>query len=195
MRPISWPVRLVTNTLSNGKSRGKPQSFTWSAMPQRRQNSTVRMPVANILASTISPSPCSTSVHGTPRQPRSSASARPTGPPPTMRTGVMRDAGGAILPLKGRTRGRPRAKAKAGRGFDSHELRMMPPPQPSPASGGGSAPPAGRQLCADAIISRRAETPTSDPAESRPGSKSSAEKRGTVPSSIASSRWPSVSIA
>src|SRR5688500_1375060 len=57
-------------------------------MPQRRQNSSVRMPVANILASTMRPSPCSMSVHGTPRQPSSIASARPTGPPPTINTGV-----------------------------------------------------------------------------------------------------------
>src|SRR5688572_4550833 len=59
-------------------------------MPQRRQNSTVRMPVANILASTMRPLPCSISVQATPREPSSIASARPTGPPPTMRTGTTR---------------------------------------------------------------------------------------------------------
>ena len=34
------------------------------------------------------PSPCSTTVHATPRQPRSAASPSPTGPPPTISTGV-----------------------------------------------------------------------------------------------------------
>src|SRR5688572_29522511 len=46
------------------------------------------MPVANILASMMRPSPCSMRVHATPREPSSIASARPTGPPPTMRTGI-----------------------------------------------------------------------------------------------------------
>src|SRR5262249_44559989 len=98
MRPSSWPVRLVTNTLSNGKFLGKPQLFTFSAMPQRRQNSTVRMPGANIFASTIVPSPRAMSGHGTPRQPSSTASARPTGPPPTMSTD-----GSAVDTARGRS--------------------------------------------------------------------------------------------
>src|SRR5262249_8068668 len=69
----------------------------------RRQNSTVRMPVANIFASTIVPSPRSMSRHGTPRQPSSTASARPTGPPPTMSTG-----GSAVDTARGRSGERQR---------------------------------------------------------------------------------------
>src|SRR4029079_16669028 len=58
-------------------------------MPQRRQNSMVRTFTSFIFGVTMVPSPCSTSRHGTPRQPSSPASARPTGPPPTIRTGTF----------------------------------------------------------------------------------------------------------
>src|SRR5690606_12329700 len=39
------------------------------------------------------PSPFSTRMHGTPRMPRSPASASPTGPPPAISTGVVSTAG------------------------------------------------------------------------------------------------------
>src|SRR5712691_11537785 len=56
-------------------------------MPQRRQNSMVRTPTRSILGWLIAPSLFSINTHGMPRQPRSPASARPTGPAPTMSTG------------------------------------------------------------------------------------------------------------
>ena len=55
---------------------------------QRRQNSIVRVFTSFIFGVTIEPSPCSMRVQATPRQPSSAASAKPTGPPPTIRTGV-----------------------------------------------------------------------------------------------------------
>src|SRR5215470_4823841 len=58
-------------------------------MPQRRQNSMVRIFTSFIFGVTIVPSPCSISVQAMPRQPSSPASASPTGPPPTIRTGVF----------------------------------------------------------------------------------------------------------
>ena len=57
-------------------------------MPQRRQNSIVRVFTSFIFGVTMLPSPCSMSVQAIPRQPSSAASAKPTGPPPTIRTGV-----------------------------------------------------------------------------------------------------------
>src|SRR5262245_21802096 len=57
-------------------------------MPQRRQNSMVRTPMRSIFGCSIRPSVFSINVQETPRQPRSPASARPTGPAPTIRTGV-----------------------------------------------------------------------------------------------------------
>ena len=68
--------------------RGNGQSSTWSAMPQRRQNSIVRVLTSFIFGVVIAPSVCSTSSQRMPRQPRSPASASPTGPPPTIRTGT-----------------------------------------------------------------------------------------------------------
>ena len=60
------------------------------------------------------PSFCSTSVHETPRQPRSAARASPTGPPPPIRTGVWRLAlnclGGARADEPGRDRRQPDAE-------------------------------------------------------------------------------------
>src|SRR5262245_15244013 len=58
-------------------------------MPHRRQNSMVRTFTSFIFGVAIAPSLCSISVHAMPRQPSSHASASPTGPPPTMRTGVL----------------------------------------------------------------------------------------------------------
>src|SRR5512132_597704 len=58
-------------------------------MAHRRQNSMVRTFTSFILGVMIVPSPCSISEHAIPRQPSSQASASPTGPPPTMRTGVL----------------------------------------------------------------------------------------------------------
>src|SRR2546426_79731 len=58
-------------------------------MPHRRQNSMVRMFTSFIFGVTIVPSPCSTRMQGTPRQPSSPARASPTGPPPTIRTDVF----------------------------------------------------------------------------------------------------------
>src|SRR5712691_9613664 len=58
-------------------------------MPQRRQNSIVRTPTRSILGWPMAPSVFSISVHAMPRQPRSPARARPTGPAPTMSTGVF----------------------------------------------------------------------------------------------------------
>src|SRR6266487_3835177 len=60
-------------------------------MPQRRQNSIVRTPTRSIFGCSIEPSVFSINVHGTPRQPRSPASAKPTGPAPTIKTGVRSD--------------------------------------------------------------------------------------------------------
>src|SRR5437763_15558979 len=57
-------------------------------MPHRRQNSMVRIFTSFIFGVTIVPSPCSRSVQAMPRQPSSPARASPTGPPPTIRTGV-----------------------------------------------------------------------------------------------------------
>src|SRR5262249_31705087 len=57
-------------------------------MPQRRQNSIVRTPMRSILGCSILPLVFSISVQPAPRQPRSPASASPTGPAPTIRTGV-----------------------------------------------------------------------------------------------------------
>src|SRR4051812_46024115 len=69
-------------------------------MPQRRQNSMVRTLISFIFGVVIAPSPCSISSQGTPRQPRSAASAKPTGPPPTISTGTLRTLGmtGSRLP-------------------------------------------------------------------------------------------------
>src|SRR5262245_29809544 len=58
-------------------------------MPQPRQNSMVRMFTSFIFGVTMVPSPCSISVQAIPRQPSSHARAKPTGPPPTIRTGVL----------------------------------------------------------------------------------------------------------
>src|SRR5437660_4028318 len=49
----------------------------------------VRMFTSFILGILIVPWPCSMRVHATPRQPSSHARAKPTGPPPTIRTGVL----------------------------------------------------------------------------------------------------------
>src|ERR1700710_2525076 len=57
-------------------------------MPQRRQNSMVRGPTMSILGCSMAPSVFSISVQAMPRQPSSPASASPTGPAPTIRTGV-----------------------------------------------------------------------------------------------------------
>src|ERR1700681_1954864 len=43
------------------------------------------------------PSPCSITRQATPRKPRSAASARPTGPAPTIRIGISAAVRGAIL--------------------------------------------------------------------------------------------------
>src|SRR5262245_22922344 len=64
--------------------------MTRSAIPQRRQNSIVRTFTSFILGVLIRPSVCSTRTHLIPRQPRSAASASPTGPPPAISTGVSR---------------------------------------------------------------------------------------------------------
>jgi hypothetical protein len=48
----------------------------------------VRGPTMSIFGCSIAPSVFSISVQGMPRQPRSPANARPTGPAPTIRTGV-----------------------------------------------------------------------------------------------------------
>src|SRR5262249_44020983 len=65
-------------------------------MPQRRQNSMVRGPTMSILGCSMAPSVFSISTQGTPRQPSSPASASPTGPAPTISTGV-RSFGGISL--------------------------------------------------------------------------------------------------
>src|SRR5688572_3812157 len=57
-------------------------------MPQRRNSSMVRAFSAVARGCPMLPSPCSTTVHSTPRQPRSPASPSPTGPAPTISTGV-----------------------------------------------------------------------------------------------------------
>src|SRR5688572_15020936 len=57
-------------------------------MPQRRNSSMVRAFSAVARGCPMLPSPCSTTVHATPRQPRSAASPSPTGPAPTISTGV-----------------------------------------------------------------------------------------------------------
>src|SRR5262249_32162045 len=57
-------------------------------MPQRRQNSMVRGPTMSIFGCSMAPSVFSISLQGTPRPPSSPASARPTGPAPTISTGV-----------------------------------------------------------------------------------------------------------
>src|SRR6266481_3625972 len=62
-------------------------------MPQRRQNSMVRGPTMSIFGCSMTPSVFSISVQGTPRQPRSPASASPTGPAPTIRIGVRSGTG------------------------------------------------------------------------------------------------------
>src|SRR5215470_13675883 len=78
----------VTNTLSSGQSRGKPQLRTLWAMPSWRQNSIVRTLTSSILAGPSLFSFFSTSKAVTPRRPRSAARASPIGPPPTISTGV-----------------------------------------------------------------------------------------------------------
>src|SRR4051812_38436626 len=57
-------------------------------MPQRRQNSMVRMPTRSIFGCSMVPSVISMRVQAMPRQPSSPARARPTGPPPTISTGA-----------------------------------------------------------------------------------------------------------
>src|SRR5580692_2876570 len=49
----------------------------------------VRMPTMSMRGCAIEPSPRSRTVHATPRQPRSPASANPTGPAPTTSTGMF----------------------------------------------------------------------------------------------------------
>src|SRR5215471_8023995 len=49
----------------------------------------VRIFTSFIFGVTIAPSLCSTSMQAMPRQPSSPASASPTGPPPTIRTGCF----------------------------------------------------------------------------------------------------------
>src|SRR5262249_61471923 len=68
---------------------GNGQAWTASAIRQRRQNSMVRIFTSFIFGVAIVPSPCSMSVQAIPRQPSSHARLKPTGPPPTMRTGVF----------------------------------------------------------------------------------------------------------
>src|SRR6185295_17870661 len=51
-------------------------------------NSIERALIAVARGWSAGPSPCSMTRQDAPRQPRSPASARPTGPPPTIRTGV-----------------------------------------------------------------------------------------------------------
>jgi hypothetical protein len=59
-------------------------------MPQRRQISIERVFTSFILGDVIVLSVCSTSSQAMPRQPSSLASAKPTGPPPTISTGIFR---------------------------------------------------------------------------------------------------------
>jgi hypothetical protein len=58
-------------------------------MPQRRQISIVRVLTSFIFGVAILPSPCSISMQATPRHPSSTARASPTGPPPTIKTGIF----------------------------------------------------------------------------------------------------------
>src|SRR5262245_61607441 len=51
-------------------------------------NSIERALIAVARGWSAGPSPCSITRHGAPRQPRSAASASPTGPPPTINAGV-----------------------------------------------------------------------------------------------------------
>src|SRR6516165_9866852 len=66
-------------------------------MPQRRQNSMVRGPTMSIFGCSMAPSVFSISTQGTPRQPRSPASASPTGPAPTISTGVCSLVGRSLV--------------------------------------------------------------------------------------------------
>ena len=61
IRANSWPARLVTNTTSSGWSAGNGQLSTASAIPQRRQNSMVRVLTSFIFGVVIAPSLCSMS--------------------------------------------------------------------------------------------------------------------------------------
>src|SRR5262245_55782168 len=94
----------VTNTLSSGQSRGKPQLRTLSTIPSWRQNSMVRTLTSSILAGLSLFSRSSTSSVATPRRPRSAARASPIGPPPAIRTGVSTVASRPVMlwfPLSG----------------------------------------------------------------------------------------------
>jgi len=57
----------------------------------------VRMPTRSIFGWNTEPSPRSTTIHHSPRQPRSPASATPTGPAPTTRISHSNKSGLAVI--------------------------------------------------------------------------------------------------
>src|ERR687891_1853624 len=57
-------------------------------MPQRRRCSHVRVLTRLVVGNSTLPPPCSTRIQEMPRHASSLASAKPTGPPPAMSTGV-----------------------------------------------------------------------------------------------------------
>src|SRR6184192_3840349 len=93
-------------------------------MPQRRQNSMVRGPTMSIFGCSMLPSVFSISVQGTPRQPSSPASASPTGPAPTMSTGVC-----AVLAVS--MAGRSRLSALVGI-FELERIELVLVHEPLP---------------------------------------------------------------
>ena len=91
-RVISRPRKLVQNETSCDQETGSGAAArNRAARPQRRACSMVR--AFSVLARGRSRVGCgrgSTTTHPTPRRPSSTASARPTGPPPAISTGRSR---------------------------------------------------------------------------------------------------------
>ena len=91
-RVISRPRKVVQNDTSCDQETGSGAAArSRPARPQRRACSIVR--ALSVLARGRSRVGCgrgSTTTHSIPRRPSSTASARPTGPPPAISTGVSR---------------------------------------------------------------------------------------------------------
>src|ERR1700722_18172185 len=76
-----------------------PDSRTASEIPQRRKNSIVRAFWAVARGWWNVPSNCSTTVQAMSRRPSSIATSSPTGPPPTINTGVSLGGSAWVLTL------------------------------------------------------------------------------------------------
>src|SRR6267378_1445836 len=107
---------------SIGTSSRRPAARTLSTIPMRRKISMVRALHRSIFGRNCGASFCSINVQRTPRLPRSMASVRPTGPPPTTITCV------SIAPYSA-------SPAERGAALDAMEFAILGGPDPKTAVG------------------------------------------------------------